>query len=139
MELKGRRKVDKLQKSSTQSIDNVIMLNIDAQKEDIPFMIMGNSNFDQKYIHIREIYSHNPLYEARFGYFSKINDESDDDIYTLTLYSNSRHICFTSDYGVSLSADQPLLQGIKMVDYEINEKNKKLVVSYTKNCNIIVR
>jgi len=139
MELKSRRKIEKLKKKSTDTMDNVIMLNIDSQKNDIPFVIMGNSNFDQKYIHIREMYSINPSYEARFGYFSKINDQSDDDIYTLTLFSNKRQIYFTSDYGVSLSADKPVLEGITIIDYEMNENAKKIIVSTTKNCKIIIR
>jgi len=85
------------------------------------------------------MYSINPSYEARFGYFSKINDQSDDDIYTLTLFSNNRQIYFTSDYGVSLSADKPVLEGITIIDYEMNENAKKIIVSTTKNCKIIIR
>ena len=118
---------------------NIIMININNHEKDIPFLILGNSNFDQKYIHIREVYNNNSFYEARYGYFSKINEVSDDDIYTLTLFSNKRLLYFMSEYGVSLSAEVPALDGIIVIDHEINENNKKFVISSTKNCTVIIR
>jgi hypothetical protein len=139
MELKSRRKHTKLQLQNVEQDNNIIMLNIDNAKKDIPFVILGNSNFDQKYIHIREVYKDNLFYEARYGYFSKINEQSNDDIYTLTLFSNKRLLYFTSEYGISLSAEEPVLHGIIVVDHEINENTKKFVVSSTKNCSIIIR
>jgi hypothetical protein len=44
-----------------------------------------------------------------------------------------------SDYGVSLSSDVPILDGIIIVDHEINDNNKLFVVSSTKNCTVIIR
>ena len=152
MELKSRRNNIKLQYPQQQSqkpnqqqdkndeYDNdIIMIKIDSCQKDIPFIILGNSNFDQKYIHIREVYKNNSLYEARYGYFSKINELSNDDVYTLTLFSNKRLLYFMSEYGVSLSSDVPALDGIIIVDHEINDNNKVFVVSSTKNCTVIIR
>ena len=44
-----------------------------------------------------------------------------------------------SEYGVSLSAEVPALDGIIVIDHEINENNKKFVISSTKNCTVIIR
>lgn len=152
MELKSRRNNIKLQypqqqtqkaiqnQDNTDEYDsNIIMIKIDNCQKDIPFIILGNSNFDQKYIHIREVYKNNSLYEARYGYFSKINELSTDDVYTLTLFSNKRLLYFMSEYGVSLSSDVPAFDGIIIVDHEINDNNKVFVVSSTKNCTVIIR
>ena len=152
MELKSRRnnmKLQYLQQQNHKPIQNqdkideydsdIIMIKIGNFQKDIPFAILGNSNFDQKYIHIREIYKNNPFYEARYGYFSKINELSSDDIYTLTLFSNKRLLYFMSEYGVSLSSDVPTIDGVIIVDQEINENNKVFVVSSTKNCSVIIR
>lgn len=152
MELKSRRNNIKLQYPQQQSQkpiqeqdktneydSNIIMIKMCNCQKDIPFIILGNSNFDQKYIHIREVYKNNSLYEARYGYFSKINEISNDDVYTLTLFSNKRLLYFMSEYGVSLSSDVPALDGIIIVDHEINENNKVFVVSSTKNCTVIIR
>ena len=144
MELKRKHKSVK-KSNQNQTIDyttpenNIIVLNIDSQEKDVPFIILGNSNFNQNYIHIREVHKNNTLYEGRYGYFSKIIDVLHDDIYTLTLFSNKRDLVFTSDYGISLRGEMPTFNGIIVIDDEVNDGDRSFIASATKDCTIIIR
>jgi hypothetical protein len=116
-----------------------IYLNINGEQYDTPFLIIGNSSFNENFIHIRENNINNMNYQAIYGYFSKYNENNSSDVYKLQLYNSNSSILFSSEYGISLSSDTPTFKGCLFTTMKINNNNNNYTISITKNANVIVR
>ena len=148
MDFRQRRKLQQLKHheakvSVSEATANVseetIYLNINGDHNDTPFVIIGNSSFNENFIRIRENNKNNKNYQAIYGYFSKYNENNSSDVYKLQLYNSNNSLLFSSEYGISLSSDIPTFKGSLFTTMKIYNNNNNYTIPITKNANVIVR